>query len=281
MTKDLLTLEERSKMYKALDKGYNKVLEDNQIREILNFNQKGLAAVRAQLLSGFKFYRARFIDENIEKYDNISELLAVPKEYVSNYGRCNKIGESVFYAANNYETMYSEMRAIKGDRFQVIELELKEGCEIWVHAVGFIDSCRRHGEAPSILGTENAKYVNEIKNSVSKEQFTKILLHDAFIANWFRKRILDKKDYNLTSMYSEICLKNNDGIFYPSVGHQGGWNLALNPSKVIDNFKINKISTNTVTENFNYGLYNSKMNRWADNYDSRNGNINWNKEKNA
>lgn len=265
-------------MYQALENGYNKVLKDIQIRDILNFNQKGLTAVRAQLLGGFKFYRARFINEDVEKYDNIYELLAVPKKFVKNYGRCNKIGESVFYAANNYETMYSEMRAKKGDRFQVIEVELKEDCEIWVHAVGFIDSCRRHGEAPSILGSENAKYVNTIKSSTSEEQFKKILLHDAFIANWFRKEIVDKKDYNVTSVYSEICLNNNDGIFYPSVGHLGGWNLALKPEKLIDNFKINKISTNLVTENFSYGLYSSRMIRWAENYDPRNGNINWSTE---
>ncbi|WP_196887901.1 RES domain-containing protein [Aureivirga sp. CE67] len=278
MEKDSTSIEKRYKWYNALESGYNKTLKDEQIRNILNFNQKGLIAIRAQLLGGFKFYRARYLEKDVEKYDNISELLAVPRNFVKNYGRCNKKGESIFYAANNYETMYSEMRAKKGDKFQVIEVELKQDSEIWVHAVGFIDFCRRHGEAPNILGTENAKYVNEIKNSVSKEHFKKILFHDAFIANWFRKKIVDKKDYNVTSVYSDICLKNNDGIFYPSVGHLGGWNLALKPEKIINNFKINQISTNIITENLNYGLYSSKMIRWADSYDTRNGNISWNDE---
>ena len=58
-------------------------------------------------------------DSKLSKFLNEREFWNVPASYVKQLGRCNNIGESMFYSSNEFEVVIMEMKPKRGDFLSV------------------------------------------------------------------------------------------------------------------------------------------------------------------
>lgn len=208
-------------------------------------------------------FRARYLKDPASPFSKPSDLMAPPVEAIKAYGRCNYPNQSVFYGANNIPTMFAEMRASKGDHFQYFELKTLKQSSIRVGFVGLIDHYRRYGSSPAFFGVQHEEIedtIKSIQSSLSQDEWKKLLLVDAFLSDWFRRKIgpSDNIDYNLTAAFTNFHFEQPvDALVYPSVAHLGGWNIAIKPSVSLEKFTIVTGGIYKLNEDLGYGLYNA------------------------
>ena len=208
-------------------------------------------------------FRARYLENLESPFTKLSELMAPPKEIVSKYGRCNQPNQSVFYGANNIPTMFAEMRAQKEDHFQYLEFKGLKNTYLRAGFVGLIDHYRRYNTIPPLFGEQSKELEEKIKaiqSQLTKEEWSKTLLVDAFLADWFRKKIpsSDNLDYNVTAAFTNYHFEQPvEALVYPSVAHLGGWNVAIKPEISLEKFTVISGGIFRLDEDFGYGLYNA------------------------
>jgi hypothetical protein len=115
-----------------------------ELRELLDNLTNGHPWWEYTLPANYTIYRGR-VDRDTDTFNNIKDLSFRNTEYVKDYGRCHKPGVSVFYGANNLDTVLSELSPDIGDRVHVSLARVKQNRILRVTAIGEIDYVRRYG----------------------------------------------------------------------------------------------------------------------------------------
>lgn len=205
--------------------------------------------------ASIEIFRARIVDDGY-RFSNVSDLSARAHSDIKAFGRCNRPTKSVFYGGLNLETVLSEISAASGDVVQVLKARMKDEVTIKSTIVGEIDHARRYGTHSSATSPQFFEWVKSFWSSTDEVNRLRINLVDAFIADRFRQEAKHPFQYRVTSAFSEIIFNQSfDAFFYPSVGHLGGWNVAM--KKEISDSSLVPISTTVhrILDTPGYGVF--------------------------
>lgn len=214
------------------------LLYEKTINELRNVNFSGIFIQ----LNNLPLYRVRLNNEKNEIFENTQDLHYAPQKYVCSYGRVNRPGQSMFYCSEfpsicNLELLYDYLlkNDIGHERLATnSQWEIKTDLNILILAI-----------APS-----NREFVNgfTLRNECFK--FVKSEpepAHEAYSNfysltwHFFEKNA--KNDYSVYVVCSAIAnyftlqFPNIDGLIYPTVQGNTGYNIVLRPH-VLDNKMI-------------------------------------------
>lgn len=203
-------------------------------------------------------YRARQhnqIDGQNDDYifTNEKEYWNPPKNCINELGRCNDIGESMFYSSNHFETAILEVRPEKGKfitvaRFLPIKngdllpsFRIKPNCIQHLKKIKGFSSCITGFD----LSKRDAKFL-EVDNLLD-DLFTEIVNDD------------ESYKYKVSNAITRCMLANTmddagnqfsmNGMIYPSiVNNMNSINVLLKPIYAINNFYIASLQTLKVLE---------------------------------
>jgi len=266
--------------FKALNQGVHRQQEDDATRITSEMMIDGAPLINFQLVA--KLFRGRPLEIKDTPFVSIAEISARAPETVTDHQRCNAPGRSILYASNNLSTVFSELNAQKGQQIQVLEFESRPSLSVQALWIGAVDHYRRHGEFPRLMRpqTQNAlQGLTTRGGAVSTSQREYEMLLDAFLSHVFRAEELQKSIYSiykLTSILAEVFFDNAptlEAIMYPSVGHLGGWNIAIKPDLLDQKFNVLSIEVHQVEEDLGYGIYRTKRQARAKSIE--NGMIGW------
>lgn len=263
----------------ALRGGLDRRISWDEVRKYINLLTDGCGTLGFHLPTNIPIFRARVIDDG-DRYSSVQEILAQDHSRVKSYGRCNRPGQSVFYGALNLETIFSELGLAAGSRVQVIECRAKRPETVNTTIVGETDHVRRYGTHSSIA---SPMYVEEIKkqwNLLDELSKLRINLVDAFIADRFRQEAKYGFQYKITSTFSDILFLEYglDAFFYPSVGHLGGWNIAIKKEVADRELEVIATSVHEINDPLGYGIFGSRIVWQSTSFDA-NGRISYPEKK--
>lgn len=166
-------------------------------------------------------FRARK-NKNNESFTNWKELWCPPEHKIEKIGRCNDIGESIFYGSIRPETALFEIRPKLGDKITLLDSQ-KIGRDISIHAIAVPQLLQADVLVQEILKDYyDSPEKRDIKNRVVND-----FLNEEFI------RIIDERNqhhYKTTVALSKIFLIDGktEGLMYCSVASEiGGVNIAI------------------------------------------------------
>ena len=248
----------------------------DDIKERIDLMTEGHLFIQGTLPDDGTWYRGRQIF-NDSYYSNTDKLTLRNKEDITNYGRCNKPGQSVLYASNNLETVYSELGLHVGDHIELITIKKKDDLEVSYISVGEIDHVRRHNT--SQFGNKDiADSIRSYWDTLNFIDRLRLNVTDAFIADRFRQEANNQYKYKITSAYSDIVFAQGvDAFIYPSVGHLGGWNIAISEDAFNNKFEITKVELVEIYDVLGYGIFGTVTYGQSDEVDSTTGEISWKK----
>tara|TARA_E500000318_G_scaffold35012_2_gene34263 strand:- start:1004 stop:2284 length:1281 start_codon:yes stop_codon:yes gene_type:complete len=243
------------KIIEGLKGGGERRLHWDQVRSLVDLITDLHVFMGNILEPEMKIYRARALDSE-ERFSKLSELTAREHDNVKSFGRCNRPGQSIFYGALNHETAYSEMGLAVGDRVQVIECSPKRGSKIKAAVIGEIDHVRRYGTHSSITGAGYADEIRKYWGTLNELAKLRLNQADAFLADRFRAEVKSGYQYKITSAFSDIVFAQGiDAFFYPSVGHLGGWNIAIKKEVAEEFLDIHKTTVHEIYDSPGYGVF--------------------------
>lgn len=169
-----------------------------------------------------------------DRINNI-EYIKYPKpQFVKYYGRCNMIGQPVFYGGFNLLTSAGETRPEIGVYFTHSEWKLKTHKPINVFPI-FYPFENWHDEY-NALSQEIRMLHNKEISKLSDLDKKGVEITMEFLADSFSKDVAEENDldYYISAYLSNLILNSTDlgydGILYPSVKMKLGFsNLAIKP----------------------------------------------------
>ena len=200
-------------------------------------------------------YRARRITG--KPFQFVKDLGFRPPKDCNDYGRCHSPGKPAFYGSLNLMAMLAEVRAEKGDLYQVIEANFLPGNNLRITEIGQITHYIRWGHTV-FHNSENKRFLDEIlhgRDNPSERQKYWMLM-DAFISECFWSRDYDARLYRITSAVCNLLFEGgSDIIVYPSVAFGGGLNVAIKPEVFSKNMETKNCALMRVTENLGFNIY--------------------------
>ncbi len=231
-----------------------------RIRELLDDLTEGHFWLGYPIKTDWGVFRGR-IENKEHLFTNVRELSNRTPEDVQDYGRCHKPGVSIFYGANNLDTVLSELRPEIGDRLHVSVAKPKMEQEVVLTAIGEIEHVRRYGRA--LIGNEKSRaMIQDFLDNINSEAGLKALYLDAFMSDLFISPTHGNQDYKATSALSDIILSAErdgkrilDGFAYPSVAHRGGMNFAIRGERFAECMVIDHCMAFEIIDYLGYGIY--------------------------
>jgi len=192
-------------------------------------------------------FRTRTHKENEEFFENVSQIGITPKKFITDFGRCNRPAQSVFYASENRPTSYAELIESctkdkgEGDRVMVTigAWKLKKNMDVVV--VTSPNKEERVSEYDKMHGDNLDAELAGIEDENDRKSIQEIY---KFLFEIFRRPSNDDTlNYILTSAFSNISLMHpdgpTDGIYYPSVPFRfQGVNYAITESFATKNLEL-------------------------------------------
>lgn len=234
----------------------------------------------------------RLYKENPYKLQKISDLIG-PPEKLANIGRANMKGESVFYAALDFNTAVWETQPEEGDYITLSEWKIKEGKTLYNHYI-------YHPEETNLSEESKEAYKNHLQQlGVIRGDLRKVFNEIIkFIAEEFMKPVDRNKsaNYLFSSLIGSRFLQRGrdsngfqiESISYPSTRRDCEvTNIAILNSLVLDKLDLVSVKIMTVGET-NYDLVNKNRNDLikiyplvteAERFDFDNNRIYWNLKK--
>lgn len=177
-------------------------------------------------------YRARINESHV--FQHVSELWYPPASAVTNPGRVNRTGNSVFYVASSQDTAILELRPEVGTRMTVLCCTLRDSrLRPHVMDVGVSEFVGPHD--PKVAGRLVEDTVDGVRKLETKEGLARNRRIRKFLCAELM-RIVPPEDctaYRVTQAIADIMLQSKriDGLWYPSIAlnHKGS-NIALKPS---------------------------------------------------
>jgi hypothetical protein len=173
-----------------------------------------------------------FTDINELWYPNWDDI----DKYKHKYGRCNNLGESIFYCSNDFDTTIIECRPQVDEIITVVNLKIDEECHsMKLQPIGINELIK----LPHGVGETFQNYYANLKSSGN---YDKNLLIDSFLNEIFTEKIesIDEWKYKSSASISSILLfDDHEGIIYPSTSLKAkGANFALKPQIPDRYFKL-------------------------------------------
>lgn len=207
------------------------------------FKLHKLPVIYYEIPSGTPLFRARTHFDNV-LYKDISQIESPPSSSVSNYARCNKPFQSVFYCSENRPTSFMELVGYwaesrkNGEKIYATigRWELKKA----LNAIIIADPDVEDSEFDAYHGAG----INNHLNLYSAEDKEKYILFYKFLTSRSRKYAKnDLQTYMITSSYCNLALLHAKGkanaIHYPSVPFKGqGLNYCINKEFIMNKNNI-------------------------------------------
>jgi hypothetical protein len=186
-------------------------------------------------------------------FTNEKEYWNPPENCINELGRCNDIGESMFYSSNHFETSILEIRPVQGQFITVARFlpnskgdllpsfRIKPNCIQHLKRIKGFKSCITGFD----LSKRNAKFL-EVDNLLD-DLFTEIVNDDESykykVSNAITRCMLANTMDNAGNQFSM------NGMLYPSiVNNMNSINVLLKPIYAINNFQIASLQTLKVLE---------------------------------
>jgi len=187
----------------------------------------------------------------MQKLQKVSDLLGPPAG-LSNLGRCNLAGESVFYSALDFKTAIWETQPEPGDYITVSEWKIKEGKELTMHSI--FHPKETISNEQSLKAYQSYLDIQKQFDPKFAEFVDGILM---FFCEEFMKPVAaDKKaDYLFSAIVSSRFLQAKpdengfkvDAISYPSIKRDYGvTNLAISNDAILEKLDLESITLYTV-----------------------------------
>lgn len=215
--------------------------------------------------------------------DRVSELGPVPVDQCRTFGRCHVPGSPVFYASFNEDTVLSELRPPLGSVVCFLTCVPEPGVAFKTLLIGEVDYIRRYGRS-SVISEANpivAEIRDWIRGASTESDYVR-LVTDAFAADLFQRRADTEEAYKATSALCALLLELEgidnqgigEGLYYPSVAHRGGMNIAL--TRECFESKVRPIACKAVLVQryYGHGIYKTHTLVEASHIDD-DGNIAW------
>lgn len=238
----------------------SKILTIAQLKELIGIILRDVTYstvfCKNQTFSGL--YRARQhsqIDGESDEYlfINEKEYWNPPPDSIKSIGRCNDIGESLFYCSNEFETAILEIRPEVG-RFVSVAKFLPIKNDTKLPSFRIKPNCIQH--------LKKIKGFNSCIKNIDLSKRDQIFLDTDNLLDDLFTEIVDIKDsykYKVTNaitqcMLTKIVNENQEefsmnGMIYPSIiNNKKSVNILLKPIYVINNYLIKTIQTFEVLE---------------------------------
>ncbi|MFT5756332.1 MAG: hypothetical protein ACI9LM_001045 [Alteromonadaceae bacterium] len=252
----------------------------SEIRTLVDALLREIPYSGFKISSPFSLVRGR-VDNDNKTFKSPQEFSYCPVEYSKTYGRCHRPGSTIFYGANNLNTVLSELSPEVGDTVHIGFADVCAGMEVMCTSIGEIDHIRRFNK-PLLGDHESKKVLNNFLLNCDNDKRIRTLLVDAYFSDAFSTPAHKEKDYKVTSALSDLILEANhdgikvlDGFSYPSVTHRGGLNFAIMPESFDEKFVWSKFQTLEIINNLGFGLYATREISVSENYNQDEG-IAWN-----
>jgi RES domain len=184
---------------------------------------------------------------------NEKEYWNPPKDCINELGRCNDIGESMFYSSNHFETAILEVRPIQG-QFITVARFLPYSKGNLLPSFRIKPNCIQH-----------LKRIKGFKSCITgfdlSKRDTKFLEVDNLLDDLFTEIVNANESYKykVSNAITRCMLANTkddagnqlsmNGMIYPSiVNNMNSINVLLKPIYAINNFHIASIQTLKVLE---------------------------------
>lgn len=209
--------------------------------------------------SDWIIFRGR-ISNDTKLFENVSQLSNRRGEDIKDYGRCHRPSTSVFYGANNLDTVLSELSPEIGDRVHIAVARPRKSSRVILTAIGEIEHVRRYGRA--LIGNdESRKIFQTFLDDIKSDAALQMLVLDAFMSELFIRPADRWSDYKATSALSDILFSAKqgdlavDGFAYPSVAHRGGINFAIPGARFSERMEIYDCMAFEITDYLGFGIY--------------------------
>jgi RES domain-containing protein len=230
-----------------LKKLVGNILSNVDYGSIYCTNQTFSGLYRARQHSQINGQSDDYIFTNEKEYWNPSE------DCINELGRCNDIGESMFYSSNHFETAILEVRPIQGQFITVARFlpnskghllpsfRIKPNCIQHLKRIKGFKSCITDFD----LSKRDAKFL-EVDNLLD-DLFTEVVNEDESykykVSNAITKCMLANTMDDAGNQYSM------NGMIYPSiVNNMKSINVLLKPIYAINNYHIASLQTLNVFE---------------------------------
>lgn len=221
-------------------------------------------------ISNIGLIRARKVDQPplLYYYGNISELsyMVNPTSTLPRLGRLNCVGNSIFYASINntscdksLRVTLSEIEANDGDKVNVLNSVVKQGCFLNVRYIGIWDYVINNRK-PYFLPQDVFDYYvathDYMIKMFSKNQLLAYDLCDVFFADVLSRKGSERL-YNVTSILSKCFLGGGtaDAIIYTSVKVHGEPVIAISPASVDAKIEHTHAEALAIHNNYGYSHY--------------------------
>jgi hypothetical protein len=195
----------------------------------------------------------RILGKN-KRIKNIDFLKYPPANKVTKYGRCNMIGESIFYGATLKTTALSEMRPKVGDLITKSIWKIKDKHTFKVCPIFHLQPTNgTHNPRSYELEQDFHKEVNDHFTGNTRKAVINLT---KFIAFQFSKPVNpnNHRDYLFSAFFSNKLLNEYDdgtieGILYPSVKEKLSFeNVALKADVFDEHFVLDKVKESIVVK---------------------------------
>jgi hypothetical protein len=206
--------------------------------EQLKCKFKELLSYQIRLVLGYSFhyyYRAQKTDSN-----KLSRLIHAPIELVDKEGRCNNIGESLFYCSNSYVTSILEQKAQIGETVTILITELP--------------NYNNTNHSPPLIFLAKEEIRDNIMNSFTVSDQKQVNKKLKIIEDYFTEVMTtevapgDEWSYKTSIALSKACFESTEnshlGLAFPSMASKKfGLNFALTPawSKIVNDPRNSKL----------------------------------------
>lgn len=219
-----------------------------------------------------------------KRIKDIKFLKYPPADKVTKYGRCNLIGQSVFYGSTMFMTAMSEMKPRVGDLITKSIWKLKSPKHLKICPIFHIQPT--NGTMNPNSWELEQEFFKVLKKDFPKELHEPITNLSKFIAFHFSKYVHHKrnKDYLFSAYFSNKILNELDngtvdGILYPSVqSHLSFENIVLKTDVFDQNYELSEVHESIITKDPSDGGKGYLMDGLNDckEFDQENGKILWN-----
>lgn len=234
----------------------SEILKSVDYSTIMCYNQTFDGLYRARK---HNMFYGNLQNDNIEyHFKSEKEFWHPTKDTIQKRGRCNDIGESLFYSSNEFETAILEVKPEVGKFITVANfLSIKKNGKLPTFRIKPV--CIQHLQ--NIEGTKSC--IKEFDLSIRDKKFLKV---DDFLDALFTENVTEEFEYRYKTtiaitkcMLANILNGNGDefsmnGMIYPSMARNNkSVNILLKPIYVENNFKIKNLQTFKVVEKLNNG----------------------------
>jgi hypothetical protein len=194
------------------------------IHELVSIMKMGMGSV---IEPGQKLYRATKHHQTVPRH--VDELSAPPLSKITSLGRCNRVGQALFYCSSDNNCVLEEINPAVDDL--VVRATWQTTERMMLHDVGYSSEAFARAGATRSLPEKYVTFSSTLDDAAR-------LIRD-HIATAFVDRT--SKNYALTAAIAEVHLRSDDivGVMYPAITLNADCdNLALQPSFVARGMRL-------------------------------------------